>query len=317
MKPMKGIKPFVILLSLVLIASMVMSSVAQVTGSDNPRKPDKQNPVTATDVDLVKKTTVKPLGPSIAPPGQEKKKVKAIATGVLGEQVSGDRYAVVVGISDYPGEPNDLSYCDDDANEMYDVLTEVYGFTDDNVALLLDLDATREAVLTAIEDIPADAGEVVFFFSGHGMRGVANDGDKERWDEAIVTHDGASIVPIWDGELKGAFSRFTTSRIVFVFDTCLAGGMKKDLEAPGRFIAMATTERGLAYESDYWGGGHGEFSYYFVEQGMHDGNADVYDHDDDEMTADVTMEEAFDYAKTSCERDKPTVGDYFENDLLL
>ncbi len=317
MKPMKGIKPFVILLSLVLIASMVMSSVAQVTGSDNPRKPDKQNPVTAKDVDLVKKTTVKPLGPSITPPGQEKKKVEAIATGVLGEKVSDDRYAVVVGISDYPGELSDLNYCDDDANEMYDVLTEVYGFTNDNVTLLLDLGATREAILNAIEAIPEDADEVVFSFSGHGMRGRAEDHDTERWDEAIVTHDGVSIVPIWDGELKDAFSKFTTSRIVFVFDTCLAGGMKEDLEAPGRFIAMATTERGLAYESVEWGGGHGEFSYYFVEQGMHEGNADVYDHDDDAMTADVTMDEAFDYAKTSCVSDKPTVGDYFENDLLL
>ena len=315
MKQMKGRKPFLILLSLVLIASMVMSSVAYVTGSDNPRKPDKQNPVTATDVELVKKTAVKPLGPSIAPPGQEKKKVKAIATGVLGEPVLGDRYAVVVGISDYPGEGSDLSYCDDDANEMYDVLTEVYGFTEVN--LLLDLDATRDNILTAIAEIPPDAGEVVFFFSGHGMRGRADDNDEERWDEAIVTHDGTSIVPIWDGELKDAFSQFDTSRIVFVFDTCLAGGMKEDLEAPGRFIAMATTERGLAYEDSSWGGGHGEFSYYFVEEGMHDGNADVYDHNGNEINDDVTMDEAFDYAKINCAYDKPTVGDYFENDLLL
>lgn len=315
MKQMKGRKPFLILLSLVLIASMVMSSVAYVTGSDNPRKPDKQNPVTATDVELVKKTTVKPLGPPNAPPGQENKKVKGIATGVFGDMVSGDRYAVVVGISDYPGESSDLSYCDVDANEMYDVLTEVYGFTEVN--RLLDLDATREAILTAIDDIPEDAGEVVFFFSGHGMRGVANAGDKEKWDEAIVTHNGTHIVPIWDGELKGAFSEFETSRIVFVFDTCLAGGMKKDLEAPGRFIAMATTERGLAYEDSIWGGGHGEFSYYFVEEGMHDGNADVYDHNNNGKMDDVTMEEAFDYAKINCAYDKPTVGDYFENDLLL
>lgn len=317
MKQIKGRKPFLILLSLVLIASMVMSSVAYVTVSDNPRKPDKQNPVTATDVELVKKTTVKPLGPPITPPGQDKKKVKGIATGVLGDPVLGDRYAVVVGISDYPGDGSDLNYCDDDANEMYNVLTGVYDFTDTHVTILLDGEATREAIITAIAAIPTDAGEVVFFFSGHGMRGIANDGDKERWDEAIVTHNGTHIVPIWDGELKDAFSRFTTSRIVFVFDTCLAGGMKKDLEAPGRFIAMATTERGYAYEGDEWGDGHGEFSYYFVEEGMNDGYADVYDHDNDENTADVTMEEAFDYAKTSCAYDKPTVGDYFENDLLL
>jgi len=31
----------------------------------------------------------------------------------------------------------------------------------------------------------------------------------------------------------------------------------------------------------------------------------------------VTVEEAFDYAEANCVYDKPTVGDFFENDLLL
>lgn len=307
-----------LMLSLLLIVALALPAMVYAAGPDNPGRPDKQKPVFATNIDLVKKVTVKMPGPPIVPPGKDKpKKQEGAATGVLGDPVSGSRYAIVVGISDYPGEENDLNYSDDDAIEMAAALTDVYGFTNVNVTLLTDLNATRSAILGAIESIPTDAGEVVFFFSGHGTKGIADDGDKERIDEAIAAHDGINIVPIWDGELRDAFSGFVTSRIIFIFDTCLAGGMKQDLEAPGRVIAMATTERGYAYESSLWQ--NGEFSYYFVDDGMLQGMANIHDYDGDgvlEEPEQVTMEEAWDYAKVSCSYDKPTIGDSFEDDLL-
>jgi len=311
---------FGLVLSLVLIASLVLSSTAYAAGPDKPAKPDKETPVRATNIELVKKGTVNGKGRPIIPPGQENKKKGGggAATGILGEPVSGSRYAVVVGISDYPGDANDLNYSDDDAIEMAQALTTVYGFS--NVTLITDLGATREAILSAIDDIPSDADEVVFFFSGHGARGIAEDGDKERTDESIVvvSNDSSSLTYIWDGELKGAFSEFASSRIVFVFDTCLAGGMKKDLEAPGRVIAMATTENTLSIESHDLQ--NGEFSYYFVDEGMLQGRANAHDYDGDEIFEEpeqVTAEEAFDYAKANCGYDRPTIGDYFYDDLLL
>lgn len=306
-----------LVLSLLLVVVLVLPATVYAARPENPGKPDKQNPVSASNVELVKKVTVKTPGPPIVPPGQGKKKgKKGAATGILGDPVSGSRYAIVVGISDYPDTENDLNYCDDDAMEMAEALTDVYGFT--SVTLLTDLDATRYAILSTIKSIPTDAGEVVFFFSGHGGRGIAEDGDKERIDEAIVTHDGTDIVPIWDGELRTAFSGFATSRIIFIFDTCLAGGMKKDLESPGRVIAMATTERGTAIESDALE--NGEFSYYFVDEGILQGKANIHDYDGDGELGEeeqVTVEETFDYAKSNCSFDKPTIGDYFDNDLLL
>ena len=310
---------FGLVISLVLIGLLFLPALVYAVGPGNPGKPDKQKPVPATNVQLVKKVTVRAPGPPIIPPGKDKpKKKEGAATGILGSPVSGSRYAVVVGISDYPGDANDLNYSDDDAREMANALTGSYGFNNMNVTLLTDLDATREAILTAIESIPANAGEVVFFYSGHGMNGNAEDGDKERTDEAIVAHDGENLIPIWDGELRDAFSRLDTSRVILVFDTCLAGGMKKDLEASGRVIAMATTERGYAYESSLWQ--NGEFSYYFVDEGMLQGKANIHDYNGNEVLYEpdqVTVEEAFDYAKANCSFDKPTIGDYFDNDLLL
>jgi hypothetical protein len=279
-------------------------------------KPDKLKPVSATDVELVKKVSLKDTGWGKGGKGGRPAKKAGVATGILGEAVGGERYAVVVGISDYPGTANDLNYGDDDAIDMADALENVYGFT--NVTLLTDLAATRKAILEAIDAIPADAGEIVFFFSGHGMKGIADDGDAERVDEAIVvdSNDLTALVPIWDGELKGAFAGFT-GRIVFVFDSCLAGGMKSDLAGPDRVIAMACTESGLSYEGGKWP--HGEFTYYFVDDGIMGGLANIHDYDGNHFVGEpnqVTAEEAYDYAKANCTADNPTVLDSFEDDLL-
>ncbi|MEA3226292.1 MAG: caspase family protein [Planctomycetota bacterium] len=164
--------------------------------------------------------------------------------------------------------------------------------------------------------------EVVFFFSGHAVRGLAQDSDKERVDEGICVwgydeFDNPIMTYIWDGESQAAFSGFLTSRIIFVFDTCLAGGMEKDLEEPGRVIAMATSENGTAVEGDFWE--NGEFSYYFVDLGMEQGQANTHDYDENgelNEPGQVTVEEAFDYAKANCAYDRPTIGDEFDDDLL-
>jgi len=293
-------KKILIVLLAVGLLSLLVSPVALA-------KPDKDRPLPASNVELVKKVTIK------GPKASGGKPVKQSATGVLGASCSGAKYAVVVGISDYPGSANDLVYADDDALDVFTALTTLYGYDSTNIALLTNLSATFDAIQAAISDIKRKASsddEVVFFFSGHGARGIADDGDKEKIDEAIVTHDGIKLVYIWDGQLKNWFSGFATSRIIFIFDSCLAGGMT-DLEASGRVISMATTETGVAYEGDAWL--NGQFTYYFVDEGMLQGFADKYD---SIPGTDVTVEEAFDYAKANCQKQAPTVSDSFGNDLL-
>ncbi|RLI72987.1 caspase family protein [Archaeoglobales archaeon] len=295
---MKKLIPIAVLL--IFVVSTIVTTTA---------RPDFK-PSPAKDVELVKKVTLK--GPK-AKGGKPKKQA---ATGFLGEPCTGEKYAIIIGISDYPGEENDLNYADDDAKDVNKTLVEVYGFNPNNIYLLIDGDATWNNIIAAIENVKSKAqsgDEVVFFFSGHGARGIADDGDKERIDEAIVVYDSY----IWDGDLKLWFSSFNTSRIIFAFDSCLAGGMT-DLKADGRIIAMATTENGLSYEGSSWE--NGQFTYYFFDQGMYYGFADVYDHDGDgslTQPTDTTVEEAFDYAKANCEWQRPTISDLFTNDLLL
>ncbi len=296
----------------ILVAVMVLVLITPAVVA----KPDVDKPLPATDVELVKKVTLQ------GRPAGGGKQVRQAATGVLGAPSSGDKYAIIVGISNYPGTANDLEYCDDDAQDIYNALL-LYGYTSANIHLLKNMDASFTAILGAVNNIKGRAvagDEVVFFFSGHGANGKADDGDKEKIDEAIVTHDGNAfgrLIYIWDGHLKDWFSGFDTSRIIFIFDSCLAGGMT-DLEGTDRIINMACSESGLSYESDLWH--NGQFTYFFVDQGMLAGQADRYDHDQDTIlpeATDVTIEEAFDYAKANCQVQKPTISDSFSNDLLL
>ncbi|MCK4781401.1 caspase family protein [Candidatus Parcubacteria bacterium] len=326
------------------------------------------HPLSATDIHLVKKVPLPPVigevkgNPHGGPPGKngESGSKEQAATGTLGNTEVGNKYAIIIGICDYPdGKRNyDLCISDGDSLRMHQTLTQLYGYATSNIALFKDGGnsstawfaqiPTKDNILRAINDLRAkvtSSDEVVFFFSGHGADGLVNDGDKERRDEGIVVHDSddgevdgnSQIDIIWDGELKTAFSGFATDRIVFVFDSCLAGGMN-DVASEGRVISMGTSETSVSYvySSDLLNvredemedvdengqlDGEGVFTRYFVNKGMLQGNANVHNYVKVEGDEPATIEEAFDYAKeiipSIWKRQKPTISDDFIDDLLL
>jgi len=182
------------------------------------------------------------------------------------------------------------------------------------------MDASYTAIETAVNEIKGleeEGDEVVFYFSGHGAKGRAMDDDREKIDESIVCHEDGEFVFIWDGQLKEWFEGFDTTRIIFIFDSCLAGGMT-DLAGNGRVINMACSENGSSYEGSWgeglWGDGHGQFTYYYAIEGMYQYAADKYNNLQE--VYDVTIEEAFDYAKDKCIWQTPQIDDKFDYDLL-
>jgi len=267
----------------------------------------------ASDVEITPKITVK----GSAAMGKPAKPPRQAATGTLGDELGqgASKWAIVIGISDYAGNANDLEYADDDASDMKTALITVYGYSETNIILLTNDAATRDNIVEAIKSLKGrvSAGdEVIFFYSGHGARGKANDGDKEAIDEAIVPYECTAESLIWDGQLAALFSEVAASRIIFIFDSCYAGGMT-DLAAAGRIVVMACAESSLSYEFESVQ--NGQFTYYFADQGMLHEYADVIDHISGQ--ADVTVEEAFDYAKANCKYQTPVLSDSFANDLLL
>jgi len=234
------------------------------------------------------------------PPKNEEPTSSIAATGVIGEDLEegAQKYAIVIGICDYPAglEYGDICESDGDAKYMYHALTTEYGFLPENISLFRDMiadtegemqsqGATYDGIKSAIDHLRDDGivtskDEVVFFFSGHGVTGLYDDGDgevrKNNPDEAILVHNGVDQYEyIWDGELRDWFTNFPTDRITFIFDTCKAEGMNDVMEnsstdenGVGRVFIAATTEKGNAHVYSGGADGEGVFSHYFVKNGI-------------------------------------------------
>ena len=336
-------KQFRVLLAGAAIVGMTMSlSGAALSSAALNENSNKQKPVPATDFEIVKKVAIPMTEKNrdfVSKKGKPEKPGKSgakkgAATGVLGETLSSgaSKYAIVIGISDYPGKkwdigaPNYLNYEDIDATNMKDALVNLYGYSENNIYFFKDETALYDDIFSAvgvIKDLEKEGDEVVFYFSGHGGQIYDELGGDETdgIDELIVCHDGQKAVGILDDILKEWFEDFDTSRIIFIFDSCFAGGMNDVADKEGRVVAMATGERTVAYAWLYHEDQttQGQFSYYFVEDGMLGGSADKYDHNNDGTVGegnDVVVEEAFDYAKKKCLWQIPAIKDLFENDLL-
>ncbi|MFA4880669.1 MAG: caspase family protein [Candidatus Doudnabacteria bacterium] len=330
--------------------------VSQAAPSEKQQGPNREvpKPIPATNIEIVKKVFSEDVGKGKGKPSPSPK-TGSVATGVLGAPATGNKYAVIIGICDYPGTNLDLCQSDGDSLHMYKALTELYGYESENIWLFKDgggltgfKNSIGEYILAgiptygnisnAVMTIKSKAvnpdDEVVFFFSGHGTKGTAMDGDDELTDEGIVVWntEANNITYIWDGELRNWFDGFTTKRIAFIFDSCLAGGMN-DVASVGRVVSMATGETQSAYvystagedvDGDGIKDGEGVFTRYFVNEGMLQGLADVHDYVGVEGNEPATVEEAFDYAKAKANtssylkvRQKPVISDNFFDDLLL
>jgi hypothetical protein len=218
-----------------------------------------------------------PKGKPSSPPGQDKKPPKD--EGPEPNPLV-NKWAVIIGISDYRGKGNDLQYCDDDAQDMYDYLIDKE-YPEGNIKLLKDRSAKAASIISAIDWLEswenADS-EVVFFFSGHGSTYEGyDDGDTEYIDEGIVSTD---MYLILDGQLEQKFSTFESQKISFTFDTCFSGGMIDDLAESGRVVVAACAETEYSYEGTSTLQ-NGVFTYYYM-QGLNNVN---------------TVEGAFSYAE--------------------
>jgi hypothetical protein len=146
----------------------------------------------------------------------------------------GGKYALVIGISDYEGTANDLSYCDDDATDWKNQL-RTEGYT---VTALLDRNATKVNILSALTALASqslEGSEIAFCYSGHGSKG------------GIVSTD---LYYIGSSTFKTIFDNATSTKMFFCFDACQIGAMGTDLYATGRVIALASNKTSYSYDGD-------------------------------------------------------------------
>lgn len=134
--------------------------------------------------------------------------------------------ALCVGINDYPIAGMDLNGCVNDAKGWASVLTRQYDFAKSDVRVILDRDATKKAMLAALDDLLAGAkrGDVlVFTNSSHGTYLAEQGGDESVYDEAMCPYD-VKQNPLRDDELRERFADLKTGvRLTVISDSCHSG----------------------------------------------------------------------------------------------
>ncbi len=145
--------------------------------------------------------------------------------------------AVLVGINRYAQPGSDLRGCVNDVLDMQAVLTELYGFRDEDVTTLLDEQATQAGMQTAITDLvtSGEPGDVlVLHYSGHGshVRDVSGDEDDMR-DEILCPHDMSWDTPFLDDWLRTTFDKLADGvNLTVVMDCCHSGSNTRVLNPP-------------------------------------------------------------------------------------
>ena len=132
------------------------------------------------------------------------------------------RKALVVGINNYGGPPNDLPSCVNDANSFARLLQSNYGFND--IHTILDAKATTANVSKELDWLFKEVGpedRVVFYFSGHGYTKPLND----VMEEFLVLLDDSGKPSLWkDDNLVAKTQSLPADVATVILDSCYSGG---------------------------------------------------------------------------------------------
>jgi hypothetical protein len=165
----------------------------------------------------------------------------------------GNKYALVIGISNYEGTANDLEYCDDDANDWANYLNS-QGY---QVTKLIDAQATANNILDAFADLAAkeQAGDwVAITYSGHGYY------ERSIRDSCLVSQDLYLVPSSYIQDYTDTFE----STHVFVFWDCCNAGKFSNFVNTGWVAGVGSTTNSYTYDgtSDMK---NGIYTYYAME----------------------------------------------------
>ena len=245
----------------------------------------------------------------------------------------GDRWAVVVGISDYADDRLTLRYAHRDAEALYEFLLTPAGgaFSREHMSLLLDGNATRDSLAKAFRSFLAQSKEddlVLIYIACHG----APDAAAARQPLYVLTHEtnlddiAGTAMPMH--EIEWSLKNYVlANRVVILADTChsegmatgerggpAAGALNRYLDqlsasTPGVAYLASARENQRSYEDEKWGKGHGAFTWFLLE-GMR-GAADGWGGRPRDNI--VTLDELADYVsdqvfKETGRRQRPVLG---------
>lgn len=259
--------------------------------------------------------------------------------------ISGQRWAVIIGISEY----NDtripqLRYASNDANAFYNWSISNMGgkYAPFRVKLLLNKDASGHNIKDALFVWLSQALEedvVTIYFAGHGSPQSPDNPKNLFLLPYDVNYDNIASTgfPMWD--IETALKRFIKAKkVIVIADACHAGGVGQSFDiarranrgikinpissglqtlseiGDGICVISASDDKQFSQESYKWGGGHGVFTH-FLLKGLK-GEAD-YNHD-----SCVTLGELIPFLSEQVRREtknsqSPTVAGKFDPALAI
>lgn len=222
-----------------------------------------------------------------------------------------NRYAVVVGIEQYRNKLPKADFAAQDARVMGAYLTKTMGFAEENVAILLNENATRTDLEKYVEHWLPNRVEkdstVFIYYSGHGAPNA------KTGDAYLVPYDGdPAFVDATGYPLKRLYEqlgKLPAKEVVVLLDSCFSGaggrsviakGMRpmvlsveNPVLASGKTVVLAAG-KGDQVSSTYDQKGHGLLTYFFLKglRGEADANKD----------GSVDLAEVYEYLKPQVER---------------
>ncbi|GLW98193.1 caspase family protein [Microtetraspora sp. NBRC 16547] len=137
--------------------------------------------------------------------------------------------ALIVGVADYPGNHALPDAVLNDARDTAAVLQapEYCGFPPDNVRLLVDGEATLDALRTELGELASSArpdDTVIIFFSGHGGRFDHGGAETSALIPVDFRDDNMQGTTLLEAEFSTALAAIQARRLLVLLDACHSGG---------------------------------------------------------------------------------------------
>jgi len=215
----------------------------------------------------------------------------AYGLAITTEDIYDNSYALIIGIDKYKNVQN-LNYAVKDAESIQDILVNTFDFSEGNVTLLKNEDATKQNIIQAFSDITTKAEEsdrVLIYFAGHGETMDLPDGGEMGY---LLPVDGNNenlyVSSIGMGELKNISLMSKAKHLLYLVDACYGGiatigsrgldskttpnYIEKITKNKSRQIITAGGRGEQVIEKSEWG--HSAFTLH-LNRGLKDGNADM------------------------------------------
>jgi hypothetical protein len=216
---------------------------APTSDGHNPGYLDHPNTFSSVWTPLARPSLVRQLSPAIAALPAEISKPP-------------QHRALIVGINAYTDPIPKLQGCVNDTFLISALLQEL-GFPSENIRVLTDERATKDAILERAHwllDNAEDGTERVLFYSGHGVQipGYGSSQQVDHFEDALVPvdFDWVKLNAITDQDILDLYSQLPYSaRFTAIFDCCYAGGL---VRSPGLGIRTLALPPDIRHRAEKW-----------------------------------------------------------------